>query len=189
MTLTAAAPAAPAAAAAKAAAAGAPSAAAAPPPAVISPSILSADFARLADECATIVQLGADWLHIDVMVSRGGGRQRGRPRTRGNARRAAPAAGSSEGAAAAGGRHAYSSARRPVCAERSRRWRRRRMQAGSISRCLEDPAYHISQNQDGHFVPNLTLGAPVVASLRKHSSAFFDCHLMVSNPAQWVQVR
>lgn len=36
--------------------------------AIISPSILSADFARLADECDTIVQLGADWLHIDVMV-------------------------------------------------------------------------------------------------------------------------
>jgi ribulose-phosphate 3-epimerase len=36
-------------------------------------------------------------------------------------------------------------------------------------------------------VPNLTIGAPVVASLRKHSSAFFDCHLMVSAPAQWVQ--
>lgn len=43
--------------------------------------------------------------------------------------------------------------------------------------------------QDGHFVPNLTLGAPVVASLRQHTSAFLDCHLMVSNPRQWVQVR
>lgn len=43
--------------------------------------------------------------------------------------------------------------------------------------------------QDGHFVPNLTIGAPVVQSLRKHSDAFFDCHLMVSNPQQWVQVR
>lgn len=43
--------------------------------------------------------------------------------------------------------------------------------------------------QDGHFVPNLTIGAPVVQSLRKHSDAFFDCHLMVSHPQQWVQVR
>jgi hypothetical protein len=42
--------------------------------------------------------------------------------------------------------------------------------------------------QDGHFVPNLTIGAPVVASLRKHSEAFFDCHLMVSHPQQWVKV-
>jgi ribulose-phosphate 3-epimerase len=35
---------------------------------------------------------------------------------------------------------------------------------------------------DGHFVPNLTMGPPVVASLRRHSDMFFDCHLMVSDP-------
>mmetsp|Transcript_8614 Transcript_8614/g.23631 ORF Transcript_8614/g.23631 Transcript_8614/m.23631 type:complete len:247 (+) Transcript_8614:11-751(+) len=39
---------------------------------------------------------------------------------------------------------------------------------------------------DGHFVPNLTWGAPVVASLRKHTDAFLDCHLMVSKPSQWI---
>mmetsp|Transcript_25043 Transcript_25043/g.50870 ORF Transcript_25043/g.50870 Transcript_25043/m.50870 type:complete len:233 (+) Transcript_25043:26-724(+) len=40
---------------------------------------------------------------------------------------------------------------------------------------------------DGHFVPNLTWGAPVVKCLRPHSPAFFDVHLMVSKPEQWVQ--
>ncbi len=35
---------------------------------------------------------------------------------------------------------------------------------------------------DGHFVPNLSLGMPVIASLRMTSRLLFDCHLMVSNP-------
>eukprot|EP00760_Papus_ankaliazontas_P027140 PhM_4_TR316/c0_g1_i2/m.64433/K01783/rpe, RPE; ribulose-phosphate 3-epimerase len=40
---------------------------------------------------------------------------------------------------------------------------------------------------DGHFVPNIAIGLPIVQSLRKHSDAFFDCHLMVSKPEQWVE--
>lgn len=42
---------------------------------------------------------------------------------------------------------------------------------------------------DGHFVPNLTLGPPLVKAVRKHipkGTAFFDCHMMVQNPQQWV---
>src|SRR6478609_2889870 len=35
---------------------------------------------------------------------------------------------------------------------------------------------------DGHFVPNLSIGPPVVKSLRKHTDLFLDCHLMVDNP-------
>jgi ribulose-phosphate 3-epimerase len=67
----------------------------------ISPSILSADFARLADE-AKAVEDAADWLHIDVM--------------------------------------------------------------------------------DNHFVPNLTLGLPVVEALLKHARLPIDCHLMITDP-------
>src|SRR5512144_2089057 len=70
----------------------------------ISPSILSADFARLADECARVAGT-ADWVHVDVM--------------------------------------------------------------------------------DNHFVPNLTLGLPVVESLRKASSMPMDCHLMIDDPDRW----
>ena len=35
---------------------------------------------------------------------------------------------------------------------------------------------------DGHFVPNLTIGPPVVRALRARTKLFLDCHLMVSNP-------
>ncbi len=39
---------------------------------------------------------------------------------------------------------------------------------------------------DGHFVPNLTIGAPVVKSLRAATDAFLDVHLMIANPAQYL---
>ncbi len=40
---------------------------------------------------------------------------------------------------------------------------------------------------DGHFVPNLTLGPPVVASLRRHCDLFLDCHLMMTNPGDLLE--
>nr|XP_015893755.1 ribulose-phosphate 3-epimerase, cytoplasmic isoform isoform X2 [Ziziphus jujuba var. spinosa] len=40
---------------------------------------------------------------------------------------------------------------------------------------------------DRHFVPNLTIGAPVIESLRKHTKAYLDCHLMVTNPLDYVE--
>jgi ribulose-phosphate 3-epimerase len=40
---------------------------------------------------------------------------------------------------------------------------------------------------DGHFVPNLTIGPPVVQSLRRHSGLFFDCHLMMTNPGDFLE--
>jgi ribulose-phosphate 3-epimerase len=40
---------------------------------------------------------------------------------------------------------------------------------------------------DGHFVPNLTVGPPVVASLREHTDLFFDTHLMITDPANFLE--
>ena len=43
---------------------------------------------------------------------------------------------------------------------------------------------------DGHFVPNLTLGPPIVKAVRRKipkGEAFFDCHMMVQNPQQWIK--
>ena len=39
---------------------------------------------------------------------------------------------------------------------------------------------------DGSFVPNITFGAPVVKALRKHTDKIFDVHLMIDNPAKYI---
>lgn len=127
------------------------------PPAIISPSILSADFARLADESKKILDLGADWLHVDVMV---GWVQRDRAWSRMTTCRRA-------------GLGAWT-----PCLHGHRAAR-----LGLGSSTSQPPPTH---TQDGHFVPNLTLGPPIVKSLRAHTDGFLDCHLMVSRPAQWV---
>jgi len=40
---------------------------------------------------------------------------------------------------------------------------------------------------DGHFVPNVSIGPPVVASLRPYSPRFFDCHLMMTDPGRYLE--
>jgi ribulose-phosphate 3-epimerase len=73
----------------------------------IAPSILSADFARLADSVAPVERAGADLLHVDVM--------------------------------------------------------------------------------DGHFVPNITIGPPVVAALKRVTALPLDVHLMIADPDQYLE--
>jgi ribulose-phosphate 3-epimerase len=41
---------------------------------------------------------------------------------------------------------------------------------------------------DGHFVPNITIGVPVVKSIRKRTDMFLDVHLMIENPEKYVSV-
>ena len=40
---------------------------------------------------------------------------------------------------------------------------------------------------DGHFVPNLTIGPPVVAAINRHTDLELDCHLMMTNPGEYFE--
>ena len=59
--------------------------------------------------------------------------------------------------------------------------------ASELKRIEETSAEYLHIDiMDGQFVPNITFGADVVASMRKHSKLVFDCHLMVVNPERFV---
>jgi len=56
--------------------------------------------------------------------------------------------------------------------------------AADIARVADEVELLHVDCMDGHYVPNLTIGPPVVAALRPHTDRFLDCHLMVDNPGR-----
>ncbi len=56
-----------------------------------------------------------------------------------------------------------------------------------ITQLIESGADYIHIDvMDGHFVPNITIGPPIIASLRRHCSVPMDVHLMIDNPEEYV---
>ncbi|HMQ65336.1 MAG TPA: ribulose-phosphate 3-epimerase, partial [Arachnia sp.] len=56
--------------------------------------------------------------------------------------------------------------------------------AGEIARIPDADAVHVDV-MDNHFVPNLTIGLPVVESIRRATDQMLDIHLMIADPDRW----
>ncbi|PHU02672.1 Ribulose-phosphate 3-epimerase, cytoplasmic isoform [Capsicum chinense] len=129
---------------------------------IIAPSMLSSDFANLASEAERMLNCGADWLHMDIMGTIND--IRGFNTTF---------------AGYFSNIFQFYTSKSEILVPVASLLRH------FIHQHILKP--YIDALQDGHFVPNLTLGAPVIESLRKHTKAYLDCHLMVTNPLDYVE--
>jgi ribulose-phosphate 3-epimerase len=60
--------------------------------------------------------------------------------------------------------------------------------ADDVARVANEVEWLHVDAMDGHYVPNLSIGPPVVASLRKATDLYLDCHLMVADPGSLLEM-